>query len=292
MLRPRILLLASTRHRRSALGLSLVEILVVISVIGVLVGLLVPALAGVRRSTRATMSQSNLRQWGVGTASFTAMHNDTLPWEGLRSADEMSLNFAERLWWANVIPPFVGQKSYRQLSDDATAAGVSVPMPGDDGNIFVDPGAQAPPEGPHMGGPVDNAKQFFFCYVPNLQLNAKRQDDGDLDPMARVRLSEIDSADRTIIMLEMRSVKWELPASDPFYGFGLARQRSDWKRLAARHFDGGHVLMADGHVQHVLFRYATTNDRGTRNPDEPDADWNKPDIIWNPRARALEGPGS
>jgi hypothetical protein len=50
--------------------------------------------------------------------------------------------------------------------------------------------------------------------------------------------------------------------------------------------------MADGHVRHVDFRYATTNSAGTRNPEEPGADWNKPDLIWNPRDKALEGPGS
>jgi hypothetical protein len=55
---------------------------------------------------------------------------------------------------------------------------------------------------------------------------------------------------------------------------------------------GGHVVLADGHVLRVDFNYATTNRFGTRDPNEPNADWNHPDLIWNPRGPAVEGPVS
>jgi prepilin-type processing-associated H-X9-DG protein len=275
---------------------TIIEVLTIVGITGLLIGILMPALASSRTISRAIVSQSNLRQWGVGTANFAAVNRDLLPWEGFKGAPEMHLNFAEPSWWANAVPPFVGQKPYRELSALATAAQRSVPMPGDDsGSIFVDPSARQPEGAPHIGGLSGDPKQFFFCYVPNLQLNATTEieatDSGHTDPV-RMRLASLTNPSATILMLEMRTVKSELRADDPFYNFTLVRARSDWKRLAARHRDGGHVLFADGHVHRVDFKYATTNSAGTRNPDEPEADWNKPDLVWNPRGPAVEGPGS
>ena len=107
-----------------------------------------------------------------------------------------------------------------------------------------------------------------------------------------MKLATIRNHAMTILMLEMRSVKSELRTDDPFHGYSLVRARSDWKRFAARHRDGGHLLMSDGHVKYMKFIDVTTNGMGTRNPDEPGADWNKRGLIWNPRGPALEGPGS
>lgn len=192
-------------------GFTLVEVLVAIAVVAGLLGLLLPTLSGVVKTSRATVSQSNLRQWGVGTLGFTAVHRETLPWEGFKGAAEMHQYESESL---------------------------------------------------------------------------------GLDAHPALRLASIGDPAATILMLEMRTVERELPPDDPYYHFGLIRARADWKRLAARHNGGGHLLKADGHVHHVDFKYATTNDAGTRNPDEPDADWNKPGLIWNPRNRAVEGPGN
>jgi prepilin-type processing-associated H-X9-DG protein len=267
--------------------------MVVIAVIGVLLGLILPALANMTASSRALVSQSNLRQWGIGTSNFSALNKDVLPWEGYKGAPEMHLNFAQPSWWANAVPPFVGQKPYREISEQATASGATVPMPPDDKSIFVDPGAKSPGEQAHIGGAAGDPKQFFFCYVPNLQLNNTLEAESlGIDAFPKLKLAAISNHSATILMLEMRTVKSELPADDPFYNFTLVRARSDWKRLAARHKNGGHVLLADGHVKLVDFAKATTNRLGTRNPDEPGADWNQANLIWNPRGPAVEGPGN
>jgi prepilin-type N-terminal cleavage/methylation domain-containing protein len=281
--------------KRPGRGFTIVEILVVVAIISLLIGLLLPALAGVRASSRATASMSNLRQWGVGTMMFCNLNKDTLPWEGYKDAVQMPLNFVEKTWWANAVPPFVGQRSYKEISEEATANGQLVPMPPDDNSIFIDPGAQTPPTAPYYGGSGSSAKQFFFCYVPNSQLNNTylKQSElpnggGNPNPYARMRLSFIDRSDATVVMLEMRTVVNEVPSTDPFRGAALNRHRADWKRFAARHFKGGHMLFADAHTGFVLNEYATTNRQGSRNPNEPNGDWNKNDLVWDPKGPALD----
>ncbi|MHC5003078.1 MAG: type II secretion system protein [Planctomycetota bacterium] len=66
------------RRRRGPAGFSLVELLVALGVVALLIGLLVPALAGVRRAGRATACQSNLRQMALAAQHYANL-NDAWP---------------------------------------------------------------------------------------------------------------------------------------------------------------------------------------------------------------------
>ena len=61
--------------RRSA-GFSLVELLVVVSVIGVLVGLLLPAVQSARDASRRSVGASNLRQLGIALLGYVSANNE------------------------------------------------------------------------------------------------------------------------------------------------------------------------------------------------------------------------
>ncbi len=92
-------------------------------------------------------------------------------------------------------------------------------------------------------------------------------------------------------MLEVRTVQNELKnASDPNWDAvklgKKGRGRTDWKRFAARHQDGGHLMFADGHAAHFKNVDVTTL------IDDTVDDYNYPNVnanvVWEPLGPATD----
>jgi prepilin-type N-terminal cleavage/methylation domain-containing protein/prepilin-type processing-associated H-X9-DG protein len=74
-------------------GFTLTELLVTISIIGVLAGLLLPALASARKKAQTAQCQSNLRQLSVTTFMYCQDNNDSLPFAWYDETDASDNNF-------------------------------------------------------------------------------------------------------------------------------------------------------------------------------------------------------
>ena len=68
--------------KRKSFRFTLVELLIVISVIAILVGMLLPALNSARIKARTISCKSNLRQFAQGSVAYAGDNDDFLPIKG------------------------------------------------------------------------------------------------------------------------------------------------------------------------------------------------------------------
>ncbi len=96
-------------------GFSLIELLVMIAIIGILIGLLFPAVQGVREAARRTNCANNLRQQGLSLLGFEAAHN-VFPASGWTMAGPGNPG-GKYVGWRALTLQFVEQDNLRQVYD-------------------------------------------------------------------------------------------------------------------------------------------------------------------------------
>ena len=110
----------SIRHRPR--GLTLIELLVVISIIGVLIGLLLPAVQSSREAARRSSCQNNLKQIGLALAGYESAY-------GHFPAGYLNEDDTAGWGWGALVLPYMEQSPIYDAMKVSTADFDGVPTP-------------------------------------------------------------------------------------------------------------------------------------------------------------------
>ena len=205
----------SARLSRSP-AFTLVELLVVITIIAVLAGLIFPAVSAVLRKSYQTTSVSNLRQWYTAFAASLSNNNGEIP-----GAGASPINASDVDAWYNRMPPEIKERPFSQFIP-ATQPGYGKK------SIWVNPAV--PRKDWAVGG-------FVFNYGFNDQLVELRDPKGP-QPL---RISSVQSPALTILMGEKADPTPSLNAKNARTYFNTSDPVNDQTGKANFVFCDGHV---------------------------------------------------
>lgn len=232
-------------------GLTLIEIITVLAIMGIVAALTLVALGGVRESAKSTKSAGHMRQWGVALHLHLADNDGVIPFEG--DADRMTwgriANTANQQAWFNVLPQYVGMLPMRELDSAGRQAFTRT-------------------AGIHHCPLVEwrDHRQPNFSYMMNSQIYHPAGPGDDAD--SPVRYSHIQDPAMTVMFAD------------------LNQQFNTRPRGRGRHVDARHrnnqtnILFFDGSVARFDADYVQLDNYSVDGVDYTDN--NKPDLIWNP----------
>jgi molybdate transport system regulatory protein len=260
-------------------GFSLIELLVVISIVALLVAVALPTMGRARSLARQTVCQNRLHQWGLAFAAYAAENSAYYPHADGRDRCGDDEPFAPEgradYWfgWVDVLAPLVDEKPWRE---HARGAYPNVKT------IFQCPSARLASESSYSYKPLRNG---FFSYAMNscLELDdncwAPYGQPGGNDMPSFLNTARIRTPGRVILLFDQ--------LLDPAKGYGgteLNRSAGSHcgsypKAFSARHALpggalGGFILYCDYHVawKQTVWKpeWPTTPDFEAPPRDDPD----------------------
>jgi len=238
-----------TGRRIAWKGFTLIELLVVIAVIGILAGMLLPALNKARAKARSTYCVNNLKQWGVGFSLYAGDWDEYLPAEGSAAMD------TSKECWYNAVPPYLGMKPYTVVKSADPSF-----------KTFTELHIWVCPEKYFRNRASTSGKNSVF-YGMNDYLDG---DNADLPIFhsRHVKLSTISKSDSTVLMCDVKANQFYCDPMDTTY------QSYPWQENGqGLHQNGANFLFADGHVSWYGVNNYWVNNNGTTN---------SPELRWYP----------
>ncbi len=277
-------------HYRSRRGFTLVELLVVITIIGVLVALLLPAVQAAREAARRLQCANNFKQIGLGMHNYHASH-------GCFPTGEVNVSEGGAAWyygptWAILILPFMEQtQTYDQfdfsLGGYGIYAGYNVVLCGRRMPVYCcpsDPQEEAFLIGTDINDPPQTPDGKIRFYKTNaagvadsrtawVVYNDRRITNGDgmFMRMKTIHIAEVaDGTSNTLCVGEVtggesgsKANGWMWATQDlvsPYYGInglgtipgeGVSRYWSQEVGCSSYHPGGCHFLIADGSAHYI-----------------------------------------
>ena len=128
-------------HNKERVGFTLVELLVVISIIALLLSILMPALQAARQQSRKIGCLSNMRQIGLGIELYMAAASDGKYPQQRRPFGSWYPHERADHWWITVRPYFAGDRdSHRTINQSAEQTVGYCPNHTDYKNFNYNPG--------------------------------------------------------------------------------------------------------------------------------------------------------
>ncbi len=237
---------------------TLVELLVVIAIIGVLVGLLLPAVQSTREAARTAACASNLRQLGLAVHQFTDASRGRLPPLKIDDQTRIAGTLAgvypypgsSRYWFGTVAADPAG-------GPEKVDFGTGLLTPYMEGNVAV---YQCPSFGPgQVEALVYGSMCSGFDYNPALGPGTVIGWDADWNPRLEDRdrrypLASVRETQRTIAFADSAQVRYDLKFMENLGG--LVPPSGNFPTVHFRHAGRANVCFLDGHVDSHEWKFA------------------------------------